>query len=82
MIVNTKKIINNELNNQEQLIYDLIFSDNNIFKINLDLYCKPKARSYFRENIRSILKRSKIKVTCDTIINTTDAVLWKLELIK
>lgn len=69
-------------NQQEKLIYDLIFSDKLIFFIDLNFYCKYKARSYFRENIRTILRRSGVKVTYDRIVHTNNTDFWKLDLEK
>ena len=69
------------LTDNEQLIYDLIFSSDTIFFIDLQKYCEYyEERTYFRDYIRSIMKRCKIIINDDRIIHTNETVIWKLEL--
>lgn len=69
------------LTDNEQLIYDLIFSSDTIFFIDLQKYCEYyEERTYFRDYIRSIMKRTKIIINDDRIIHTNETVYWKLEI--
>lgn len=77
-MANDKKIV---LTDNEQLIYDLIFSKESIFFIDLQKYCKYyEDRTFFRDHIRTILKRTKTIINDDRIIHTNETVFWKLEL--
>jgi hypothetical protein len=77
-MANDKNIV---LTDNEQLIYDLIFSNDTIFFIDLQKYCKCyEDRTHFRDYIRVIMKRTKTIINDDRIIHTNETVFWKLEL--
>lgn len=69
-----------ELDNKEKLIYNLFFSDETIFHIDLNIFCAYDTRAKFREEIRTILKRGKLTIIDDRHYNTENTVLWKIEI--
>lgn len=69
------------LTDNEQLIYDLIYSKETIFFIDLQKYCKfYEERTYFRDHIRNIMKKTRTIINDDRIIHTNETVYWKLEI--
>lgn len=69
------------LTDNEQLIYDLIYSKETIFFIDLQKYCNfYEERTYFRDHIRNIMKKTRTIINDDRIIHTNETVYWKLEL--
>lgn len=71
-----------EFSGKDQLIYDLLFSTQSIYNIDLQHYCNFDNRSKFREEIRIIIKRSGLRIIDDRIIHTNAKIIWKIELKK
>lgn len=67
---------------KEKLIYDILFSDETLFEIDLQIYCDINKRSDFREEIRIVIKKGNLSIIDDRIIHTDDKVIWKLEIKK
>lgn len=67
---------------KEKLLYNLLFGTKTIFNIDLDKFCTFDTRSKFRDEIRNILKNSKVNILDDRIIHTDETVIWKIEILK
>lgn len=70
---------NNELTTYEQLLYDLLFGKSNVQHIKFDDFCEFDERLKFKDEIRDICKKGKVKILDDRIIHTEDYIIWKLE---
>ena len=69
--------------NREELIYDLIFSENSDYKINLADYVDDIYQyEDFVEEIRIILKKSKVKVIKTKILVDSKTAIWNLKVSK
>lgn len=68
---------------KEDLIYDLIFSDETIYKINLSDYVDD-IYNYedFVESIKLIMKKSKVTVIKSTIKVDSKTAIWELKVKK
>jgi hypothetical protein len=68
---------------KEDLIYDLIFSDETIYKINLSDYVDD-IYNYedFVESIKLIMKKSKVAVIKSTIKVDSKTAIWELKVKK
>ncbi len=69
---------NVELNLEEKLIYDILFTSKNDYEINLELYCINETKSSFRDKIRNIIKKGHKSITEDRIINTENKTVWRI----
>lgn len=71
------------MQNREELIYDLIFSENSDYKINLSNYVDDIYQyEDFVEEIRVILKKSKVKVIKTKILVDSKTAIWNLKVSK
>lgn len=71
------------LNKDDELIYELIFSDNTNFVIDLSDYVEDVYNySDFVSRIKKILKKSKVEVLRSTIKQNTGKVHWELKVKK
>ncbi len=69
--------------NREELIYDLIFSENADYKINLADYVDDIYQyEYFVDEIKLILKKSKVKVLKSKIMVDSKTAIWHLKVSK
>lgn len=69
--------------NREELIYDLIFSENSDYKINLADYVDDIYQyEDFVEEIRMILKKSKVKIIKTKILVDSKTAIWNLKVSK
>lgn len=69
--------------NKEEFIYDLIFSENLDYKVNLadyvdDIYHYEE----FIDEIKSILKKSKVKILKSKIMIDSKTAIWHLKVSK
>lgn len=67
----------------EVLIYDLIFSKNEVYQIVvsdyiLDIYTYDK----FITNLKTVLKKSRVVILSEKLITTPTEVLWKINIKK
>ena len=68
---------------KEKLIYDLIFSDSNQFTIDVvdyidDIYDHES----FIDDIKKILKKSKVRILSSKVIVDSKTVTWELKVSK
>jgi len=70
------------LSKKEQLIVSLLFSNKIVYDINIEEYSQAECRSDFRDEIRTILKRSGIVITEDRIVHKDEKIIWKIEIKK
>jgi hypothetical protein len=69
--------------NKEELIYDLIFSENVDYKVNLANYVDDIYQyEYFVDEIKLILKKSKVKVLKSKIMVDSKTAIWHLKVSK
>ncbi len=71
------------MKNKEDLIYDLIFSEDTDYKINItdyisDLYKYDK----FIDETKTILKKSKVNINTERIIVDSNSVIWEIKVTK
>lgn len=67
----------------DELIYDLIFSENTIYKIDLadylvDIYLYED----FVDEIKMVLKKSKVNILKSSIMVNSKTVIWELKVKK
>jgi hypothetical protein len=68
---------------KDELIYELIFSENKIFSIIVSDYIEDiYTYDTFIDDIKFILKKSKVLVVKESIIVSTDNVKWNLKVKK
>jgi hypothetical protein len=68
---------------EDQLIYDLIFSEKCDFKIDISDYVDDIYEySEFVSKIKSILKKSKVMIIENLIIRDSKTVIWNLKVRK
>ena len=69
--------------NEDDLIYDLIFSEKENFKIDISDYLSDIYQyEDFIERIKSILKKSKVKVLISETLMSSKTVIWELKVKK
>jgi hypothetical protein len=61
---------NNQFNNKEQFIYNLLFLSDKTFEINIDDFCEKFDRPFFKDEIRSIIKKGGKTIIDEKTINT------------
>ncbi len=71
------------MNKTEDLIYDLIFSNETIYLIDISNYIKDIYQyDNFISNIREVLKKSKVKIIKSDVKLDSKTVIWKLKVKK
>lgn len=69
--------------NQDELIYQLIFSKEEEFTIYVSKYVSDIYKySYFIKEIKSILKKSKVTITKESVDILVNDVKWNLKVKK
>lgn len=69
--------------NREELIYDLIFSENSDYKIDIAEYVDDIYQyDDFVDEIKKILKKSKVKVLKSKIMVDSKTAIWHLKVSK
>lgn len=68
---------------QDALIYDLIFSEKENFKIDISCYISDIYKyEEFIADIKKILKKSKVKIIISDTIMSSKTVIWELKVKK
>lgn len=68
------------MKNKEELIYDLIFSDNIDYKIDISEYLVDVYKyDRFIEEIKSVLKKSKVSIVKEKVDLDTKSAIWNLK---
>jgi len=71
------------LRDKDELIYDLIFSDNVEYEIHIDQYIEDIYKyDYFIDDIKDVLYKSKVKIMVTSVIVDIDSVVWNLKIKK
>ena len=71
------------MNKTEDLIYDLIFTNETIYLIYISNYIKDIYQyDNFISNIREVLKKSKVKIIKSDVKLDSKTVIWKLKVKK
>ena len=67
----------------DELIYDLIFSENTVYKIDLADYLEDIYQyEDFVEDIKLVLKKSKVAILKNSIMVNSKTVIWELKVKK
>ena len=68
---------------EDDLIYDLIFSEKEFFKIDISDYIADiYTYEEFIEKIKKILKKSKVKIISSSTLMSSKTVIWELKVKK
>jgi hypothetical protein len=71
------------MKDKEKLIYDLIFSENSDYNINISEYIEDIYKyDKFIEDIKNVLRKSKVSVIKETIDLEKENVFWNLKVKK
>lgn len=71
------------MKNKEELIYDLIFSENLDFQINIENYITDIYKyDRFIDEIKVVLRKSKVSLIKEKITVDQDSVVWKIKVKK
>jgi hypothetical protein len=71
------------VNKTDDLIYDLIFSDETYYLIDISNYIKDIYQyDNFISNIREVLKKSKVKIIKSDVKLDNKTVIWELKVKK
>ena len=71
------------MKNMEDLIYDLIFSENLDYNINISEYIEDIYKyDKFVEDIKNVLRQSKVSVIKEKLDLETENVIWNLKVKK
>jgi hypothetical protein len=71
------------MKDKEELIYDLIFSENMDYHINISQYIDDIYKyDKFIEDIKNVLRKSKVSVIKETIDLEKENVFWNLKVKK
>lgn len=71
------------MNKTDDLIYDLIFSDETYYLIDISNYIKDIYQyDNFISNIREVLKKSKVKIIKSDVKLDNKTVIWELKVKK
>lgn len=71
------------MKNENELIYDLIFSNNDQFRIDISDYIKDIYQyDEFMEKIKAILKKSKVKIISNNTVMSSKTVIWEIKVKK
>jgi hypothetical protein len=69
--------------NEDDLIYDLIFSEKTNFRIDISDYISDIYQyEDFIEKIRKILKRAKVRVVISDTLMSSKTVVWQIKVKK
>jgi hypothetical protein len=72
-----------EVKTKDQLIYDLIFSDETIYKIDLSEYVDDIYNyDEFVESIKFVMKKSKVAILKSSIKVDSKTAMWELKVKK
>jgi len=68
---------------KEDLIFDLIFSKNNEYEINIAEYIKDIYQyDIFVSEMKVVLKKAKVMIVKDVIKSDSDKIIWELKVKK
>ena len=68
---------------EDELIYDLIFSEKENFKIDISEYISDIYKyEEFIDKIKKILKKSKVKIIISDTLMSSKTVIWELKVKK
>jgi hypothetical protein len=71
------------MKDKEKLIYDLIFSENSDYTINISEYIEDIYKyDKFIEDIKNVLRKSKVSIIKEKIDLETENVIWNLKVKK
>ncbi len=71
------------MNNKDALLYDLIFSEKEEYEINLSVYLEELYKyDRFVEEIKSILKKSKVSIIKERVDLSENGPIWILKVKK
>lgn len=71
------------MKDKEKLIYDLIFSENSDYNINISEYIEDIYKyDKFIEDIKNVLRKSKVSIVKEKIDLETENVIWNLKVKK
>lgn len=71
------------MKNKEELIYDLIFSENSDYNINVSEYIEDIYKyDRFIEDIKNVLRKSKVSVISENLDLRTERIVWNLKVKK
>lgn len=71
------------MKNKDELIYDLIFSDKMIFKIDISDYITDIYQyENFVNDIKKILKKSKVSVINSNVLLSSKTAIWEIKVKK
>lgn len=68
------------MRNRDELIYDLIFSDKEEFIIDIGEYTDIYKYDYFMDDMKEILKKSKVKIILSSLDVNSKTVTWEIKL--
>lgn len=69
-----------KLNSKDRLIYDLIFSEDDQFSINISEYIEDIYKyDKFIAEIKKVLKKSKVDITSEKLNLETNSVIWEIK---
>ena len=66
----------------QELIYDLIFSEKKEFVINIEEYVEVHNHEHFIDEIKEVLEKSKVKIISSSLIVNSKSVIWTLKINK
>ena len=71
------------MKDKEKLIYDLIFSENSDYNINISEYIEDIYKyDKIIEDIKNVLRKSKVSIVKEKIDLETENVIWNLKVKK
>lgn len=71
------------MKNKEELIYDLIFSENSDYNINVSEYIEDIYKyDRFIDDIKNVLRKSKVSVISENLDLRTERIVWNLKVKK
>ncbi len=71
------------MKNKEDLIYDLIFSEKEEYKIDISNYIEDIYQyDEFVSEIKKVLKKSKVKIIKSSVKTDPKTAVWELKVIK
>lgn len=69
--------------NKEELIYDLIFSENTEYKIDVSSYISDIYRyDRFIDEVKLIMKKSRVTVIKEKVLVDSNSVIWEIKVKK
>lgn len=69
--------------NKEELIYDLIFSENTDYKIDVSNYISDIYKyDRFIDEVKLIMKKSKVAVIKEKVLVDSNSVIWEIKVKK